>query len=359
MIYENYTILTPGPVKMSDRTLTLGAKQVPYFRNQPFSDVVLGCESLLLEMVNSPSGSRAVFLTASGTAGMESVVMNLLDSDDNALVINGGTFGQRFVHICNQYDIPSKEINPNKGNLSDIDQCVDGSKYSACLVNAHETSIGLLYDLEAIGKFCHKHNMLNIVDAISMFTTDKLDMTTQFIDVVIMSSQKGLALPPGLTVIILSPNAIEKLNNIRGLYFNFKQYLKDGERGQTPYTPAVSIIIQLYDRLTQIKEDGGIEQTIKNAFDCSFYFRDKIKHLPLSLNTDFPSNGLTALTMNSNHGAKKLLSFLEEKYKIIACPNGGELSDILFRVSHMGFVNKTDMEKLIEALEDFFNSESE
>jgi len=97
MIYEDYYIFTPGPVKMSEEILAIGAKQTPYFRNDKFSEVTFNCEKGLLEMVNAPEGSRVIFLTASGTAGMESAVMNLLTKDDNALVVNGGGFGNRFV----------------------------------------------------------------------------------------------------------------------------------------------------------------------------------------------------------------------------------------------------------------------
>jgi len=77
---------------MSQEIMDVGAKQTPYFRNCEFSDVTFACEKGLLEMVNAPEGSKVIFLTASGTAGMESVVMNLLNQGDNALVVHGGGF---------------------------------------------------------------------------------------------------------------------------------------------------------------------------------------------------------------------------------------------------------------------------
>lgn len=354
MIYENYTILTPGPTKMSSYILGLGAKQVPYFRNKPFSDCVLASEKMLLNTVNAPDGSRVIFLTASGTAGMEATVINLLNADDEVLVVNGGTFGQRFCDLCREYDLSFDALDPQLKNLSDIATRVAPKSYSALLVNAHETSVGLLYDLDAIGYFCRQHNMLNIVDAISMFTTDRLDMQEQFIDALILSSQKGLALPPGLSMVILSPRALSRLKPVRGLYFNFSNYLKNGERGQTPYTPAVSIILQLHARLLQIKEEGGIQRLIEKARKCSSYFRGQITEFPISEFTEFPSNGLTALKMNDGCGAKSLVSYLEKEHKIIVCPNGGDLADSLFRVSHMGEVNCEDMDKLLKGLRNYF-----
>jgi len=356
MIYKDYAIFTPGPVKMSDEILKIGGMQTPYFRNQPFSDVLLECEELLLEFLDAPSGSRVVFLTASGTAGLESVVMNLLDNKNNALVVNGGGFGQRFVDICKSYEVPHKEIKVKDSNLNDIDK-IDAKGFDTFIVNAHETSVGHLYDLDAIGEFCKKNNLLNIVDAISMFTTDSLDMQKYNIDVVIISSQKGLALPPGLTMVVLSSKAIEQIKDIKSYYFNFKNYLKDGERGQTPYTPAVSIILQLQARLKQIKKDGGIQSTINRAKEVAEYFRESIKDLPLKAYTKFMPNAMTTLTPTDSKSASQIVKDLEEQYKVVVCPNGGELKDKIFRVAHMGDMSKKYINTLIDVLKTYYKWE--
>lgn len=353
MIYEDYVIFTPGPVKMYPETLEIGAKQTPYFRNQKFSDVLLESEELLLEFLNAPEGSRVIFLTASGTAGMEASVMNLLSSNDNALVVTGGGFGQRFASICDSYNIPHSNLDPKGSNLSDIDILVDGSKFNSFVVNAHETSIGLLYDLESIGRFCKKHNLFNIVDAISMFVTDEIDMKKHNIDTVIISSQKGLALPPGLTMVVLNKKAQERLNSVQSHYFNFENYLVDGQRGQTPYTPAVTIILQLLARLKQIKEDGGVESSIKHAKEIAEYFREQIKDLPLEFYTPYMPNAMTALSPLDNKSAFDIVQALENNYKIIICPNGGTLRETLFRVSHMGNISKGDVDMLINVFKEY------
>jgi len=353
MIYEDYTIFTPGPVKMSDEILSIGAKQTPYFRNQLFSNIVLESEQLLLEFVNAPKNSRVIFLTASGTAGMESVVMNILNQQNNALIVNGGGFGQRFVDICKSYDITHSELNPKNLDLSDIDN-IDGSSYDTFIVNAHETSIGKLYNLDNIGTFCKKYNLLNIVDAISMFITDPLDMQRHNIDIAIISSQKGLALPPGLTMVILNPKAINKINTIKNHYFNFLNYLEDGKRGQTPYTPAVSIILQLFYRLKQIQKDGGINFTINQAKQIATYFRENIQNLPLAPYTQYMPNAMTALTPTDNKKAIDIVNILENRYKTIVCPNGGKLKNKIFRVSHMGDMNIEYIDILIKKLQKLY-----
>jgi aspartate aminotransferase-like enzyme len=354
MIYEDYYIFTPGPVKMSQEIMAIGAKQTPYFRNCEFSDVTFACEKGLLEMVNAPIGSKVIFLTASGTAGMESVVMNLLTKDDNALVVNGGSFGGRFVDICATHDIAHTDFKVQDTNLSDIELLAPKEDYTSLIVNAHETSVGHLYDLTAMGDYAKKNNMLYIVDAISMLVTDKLDMQESNIDVVIASSQKGLALPPGLTMVILAPRALAKVQDVKSLYFNFKDYLSNGERGQTPYTPAVTIMLQLEARLEQIKKEGGVVATIARAKEMSEYFRESIKKLPLKAYTPFMPNAMTTLTPTDGKSAMDIVNGLEEGYKVMVCPNGGDQRDIIFRVSHMGDMTKEYTDVLIDALHDYY-----
>lgn len=357
MIYQDYAIFTPGPVKMSEEVLQVGAQQTPYFRNIEFSEVTFECERGLLEMVNAPEGSKVIFLTASGTAGMEASLMNLLNQDDHALVVNGGGFGARFVQICATHSIPHTDFTVKNTNLADIESLAPAGDYSVLVVNAHETSLGHLYDLDAMGEYAQKRDLLYIVDAISMLVTDPLDMQQSNIDVVIASSQKGLALPPGLTMVILNRKAQQKLQDIASLYFNFKDYLSNGERGQTPYTPAVTIMLQLQARLQQIKDRGGIEQSITSAGEVAEYFRESIKGLPLKEYSQFMPNAMTALTPTDGKSAMDIVNDMENDYKVMVCPNGGPERDIVFRVSHMGEMSKEYTDILIDALFDYYGIE--
>ena len=357
MIYKDYYIFTPGPVKMSDEILAVGAKQTPYFRNDKFSEVTFNCEKGLLKMVNAPEGSRVIFLTASGTAGMEASIINLLTKNDNALVVNGGGFGGRFVDICATHDIPHTNFKVKDTNLYNIEELAPKGDYSTLIVNAHETSVGHLYDLDAMGAYAKKNSLFFIVDAISMLVTDPIDMSAQNIDVIIASSQKGLALPPGLTMVILSPSAINRVQDIKNIYFNFKDYLRNGQRGQTPYTPAVTIMLQLEARLAQIDRRGGVGQSITRARDIAEYFRATVQDLPLKFYTPYMPNAMTTLTPTDGKNAMDIVNALEDGYKVMVCPNGGAERELIFRVSHMGEMTRAYVDVLIDALYDYYKIE--
>jgi aspartate aminotransferase-like enzyme len=345
-------IFTPGPVPMTKEILKIGSLQLPYFRNEYFSKIVLECKKDLLELVNAKEDSEVVFMTSSGTGAMEATIMNLLSKEDNAIIINGGGFGQRFVDICNTHNIPNLDMKINKDDNIDFKE-LSSINASAFIVNAHETTIGKLYNLNKIGQFCKKNKLLNIVDAISSFVSDEINMKKHNIDALIISSNKGLALPPGLAIVILSPKAVSKLQEINSIYFNFKSYILDVQRGQTPFTPAISIILQLNKRLKELKKQT-ISKTNKKTKKLANYFRKNIKDLPFEFYVKNMPNAMTTLSPTDGKEASKIIKEFEEKYNIILTPSGGDLKEKLIRVSHMGNMNKKYVDVLINALKQYY-----
>ena len=344
-----------GPVMMGQSILNIGGEQIPYFRTEKFSEVMKQNEKLFCEFLNAPKNSRAIFLTGSGTASMEAAIINTLTIQDKALIVNGGAFGARFCEICATHSIPFDEIKCEPGKTLTSEQLSQyaGKNYTAFLVNLCETSTGVLYDINLISEFCKKHNLFLIVDAVSAFLCDDIDMTANSIDVVVTGSQKALALAPGLSLLCLNQRAIDRINSneIKSYYFDLKKYLKDGERGQTPFTPAVGVILQLNKRLKEIEAIGGAQAEIAQAKRKAEYFRKSIKNLPLKMFSNNPSNSVTSLTIDDeNKSAYKLFELLMENYGIWICPNGGALREKVFRVGHMGDLADGDYDTLINAL---------
>lgn len=348
----NFTV---GPVMSNEEVLAVGGEQVPYFRTPEFSSVMLENEELMKEFVHAPSGSRAVFITGSGTASMETVVMHVLSPKDRVLVIDGGSFGHRFVELCEFHHIPHESIKPQLGHpvTAEMLKPYEGKGFTALLVNIHETSTGVHYDPAILGDFCKKNGLLFIIDAISSFLADPLDMTECGADVIITGSQKVLACAPGISIIVLDKEACDRIQNneSKSMYLDLKSALKNAERGQTPFTPAVGILRQINTRLRQIKRDGGekveIEKTKRQAED----FRKKIKGLPFEITSVQMSNALTPLRP-LNVSAYAVFEELKDNYGIWICPNGGDLRDKLFRVGHFGAITASDNDTLIEALKD-------
>lgn len=345
----NFTV---GPVMSDQEIIEVANQSTPYFRTPEFSEVMLESEKLFLKFLHAPEGSRGVFLTASGTGSMESCVMNLLNDKDRVIVINGGSFGHRFVELCEIHKRNFTEVKCEFGHQLKREQLAGLEDHTALLINMNETSSGVLYDMQMVAEFCRENHILLIVDAISAFIADELDMKALGAAAVITGSQKALAVQPGISLIALSPIALERVekNPEICMYLSLKQALKNGERGQTPFTPAVTTLLQINRRLKKISENG-LEQERAKIAELAADFRSSIQDLPFAFVSEAPSNAVTSLRPLTT-GAKEIVRILKDEYQIWVCPNGGELADVVFRVGHIGYITKEDNQKLVDAMHD-------
>jgi aspartate aminotransferase-like enzyme len=344
-------LFTPGPVPIEKHILGMGAVQPPYNRTTDFSaytqEILQG-----LGHVFQTSSSVAI-LTGSGTAAMEAAVLNFLDVSDKVLIINGGTFGQRWCDLCDVHSISYTEFKLNAGedvDLNRLSEALSSEKFTSLLINAHETSTGQLYDIQSIGCVVRKFDLLYIVDAISTICADPFFMDDWGVDVTILSSQKALALPPGLSFVAMSDRAQSRLKEIvpKSLYFNLQDYLNNQARGQLPYTPAIGILMQLSQRLFDIKE-RTLPTIISQHKQRAYYFRKSIADMQLNVLPARQSNAITTVLCKKND-AFDIVQSLSQQYGIEVAPSGGELKHKIFRISHMGAQNDSDVDDLIRAL---------
>lgn len=344
-----------GPVMASDDVLAVGAEQVPYFRTPEFSAVMKENEQMMLDFAKAPEGSKVAFMTNSSTGSMEAVVMNCFTSEDKVLVINGGSFGHRFVELCEIHDVPHIVLKLNHGQKLTKEHLYeyDNQAFTGLLVNIDETSTGVLYDSEMIGEFCKKNNMFYVCDCVSAFLADPFDMERCGADVMITGSQKVLACPPGISMIVHAPRAVDKVMNakVKSMYFNLADVFKNMERGQTPFTPAVGILRQINTRLKEIQAAGGADAEVSRVAAQAEDFRNKIKELPFEFVSESPANGVTPVHP-INADAYYVFTELKDNYGIWVCPNGGDMKSTIFRVGHIGHLNHDDNTTLINALKD-------
>lgn len=338
-----------------DAVRAIGEEQVPYFRTAEFSETMKENEKLVKKFAKAPEGARVVFITGSGTASMEATVMNVFTPKDRVLVVNGGSFGHRFVQLCEIHDIPHTEIKLDMGCALTAEHLApyEDKGYTGFLVNLDETSTGVLYDIQLISDFCHRNGIFLVVDSISSFLADPFDMAKLGVDVMITGSQKALACPPGISLIVLAPNAVERVcsREVKSMYFNLKDALKNGERGQTPFTPAVGILRQINARLREIEQAGGVESENRRMAELAADFRSKIADMPFTIVSQSLSNAVTPLHPH-NVSAYDIFLRLKDEYGIWICPNGGDMADKVFRVGHLGAVTTDDNTTLVEALKD-------
>ena len=347
----NFTV---GPVMSSKEVCSIGALQVPYFRTAEFSEIMLENEKYMLQYTKAPVGSKTVFMTCSSTGSMEAVIMNCFTTKDKVLIINGGTFGQRFVDICEIHEVPYVALELEHGRKLTKEKLYeyDDQDFTGLLVNVDETSTAVLYDTKMLGEFCKKNNLFFVCDCVSSFLADPFDMEECGADVMITGSQKVLACPPGISIIVLAPKGLERVesSNVRTMYFDLKNALKNQERGQTPFTPAVGILLQINERLKEIDRNGGADAEVNKVAAQARDFREKIKDLPFELVSESPANGVTSVHPTTADAYEIFLK-LKDEYGIWICPNGGEMKNTIFRVGHIGALSH-DNTTLVNAFKD-------
>lgn len=321
--------------------LDIGAAQIPYMRTQAFSDLVKDCEEMLLNLIGC-AGGRVIPYTASGTGAMDAVVSNFVSCMERTLVIAGGSFGYRWKELCDYYHCPStvfevpfaKDIDYNK-----LEESIVNYKPNVLLCQHHETSTGQLFNLTKIAEVCRRHNVRLVVDVISSFLADPLDMDALHIDIAITSSQKGLNIPPGLSFVILSGNMVGSSFAHKGYYFDFEENLKNLLRGQTPYSPATTLFLQLHRRLQQCTE-LGVDSIIRSVKQKALYFRGLCNRYGWEIPAENPSNSITGFFVPRN-GDRIFGELLKQHIYIMP---GGTQS--FFRVSHLGLQTQEDLDDL-------------
>lgn len=346
-----------GPVMSGEEVLEVASRNAPYFRTAEFSKIMLECEQNVLSVADAPEGSRVIFLTGSGTAGMEAAVLNTLSKDDKALIVKGGSFGARFCEICDALSVEYEAIELEAGKTlkaEHLEKYENDGSFTAFIVNLGETSTGVLYDIDLISEFCNRNRLFLIVDAVSTFLADDFSMKKSNVGAMITGSQKALATMPGVALVTLSPEGIERVEKktVPSLYFNFKNYLKDGERGQTPFTPAVSTLLQIAARMDKIIKKGGRKFECEKTERLAKYFRSRLSGYPFEMFAETPSNAVTSLKVLGDNSAVTIFETLKNEYDIFVCPNGGALKETVFRVGHIGSLCEADYDKLFAALND-------
>ena len=348
-------LFTIGPVELYQSTKEVRLNGFVHFRTDEYSEIVNNSLKKLSLMLGNNEPNSLIYLAASGTAAMEATVENCVNNNDKCLVINGGAFGHRFCELLKYHGKKYSSIDLNWNETLEYKHLkpYENDGFTMLFVNLHETHTGQLYDINMLSEFCKRNNLLLVVDAISTFLADEYNMEKYGIDLTIISSQKGLCLSPGMSFVSFSKRMLEKIEKNQNLtiskYFDFKDYLKNIPRGQTPYTPPVLVMYELQDMLKLIEKEGGLNARLKTVKEKALYFRKKAKEFNLCVPQYPISNALTPLYFEDVN-AYKVIQILKNKFRIFVNPCGGDLAENLLRVTHIGNTTIKDIDYLFEKL---------
>ncbi len=347
-------LLTPGPTYIPSLIREVLAKEIIHHRTQEFRDILKEVHQNLKKIFCTEN--PVIIFTSSGTGAMEAAVSNFLSYKGKVIVINGGKFGQRWKEIAQSYKLEIVEYKFNWGevpSLEVLDELLKKNKdVKAIFTTLCETSTGTVYDIKEIASLVKDKDILLVVDAISGLGQDELLTDEWGVDVVVGASQKGLMLPPGLSFISVSPKAERFMNSsdLPKYYFDLKKALKSYFNNDTPFTPSVSLIIALKIALEMMMKEG-IKQRWKKFSFLASATRNAALSLGLTLFSKRPSNSVTAINVPSGIKAGDLVKLLRKKYKISIAQGQAEFKDRIFRIAHMGAIDRDDLTVCFSFLE--------
>jgi aspartate aminotransferase-like enzyme len=335
--------MTPGPTNVPKRVLNKMNELVFHHRTKEFGRVFEEFNERLKFIFQT--NNTVLTFPAAGTGGLEATIVNMFSKKDKILAVSVGVFGDRFIEIGKTFDLDIEVINIPWGKGVEIEEIKSKLRedHKALIVTHNETSTGAVNDIKKIGEFMKDKNQLYIVDAVSSLGGIEIQMDNWNIDVLISASQKALMSPPGLTFVGVNEKAwgFAESSNISKYYFDFKKAKKymEKEIAQTPYTPAVSLILGTNESLKIIEEEG-LYNVYKRHEKLATRFRDGVKKLGLDLFVDkkYYSNTITSIKLQNK--ADKLKDIMEDEFNIVIAGGQGILKDKIIRVGHMGCVSE-------------------
>jgi aspartate aminotransferase-like enzyme len=345
----------PGPTPCPPEILKAMTRQMINHRGEEFAGILNGVTEKLKQIFQTRND--VFLLTASGTGGLEAAVVNTLSPGDRVLSVSNGVFAERFATIAQRFGAEVIFLRFEWGKAADTDAVRKAlqsePKIKAVLVTHNESSTGVTNNLAAISSVVKKSGKLLLVDAISSMGAINLPVDDWHCDVVVTASQKAWMIPPGLAMVSVSQEAWQAHANARmpRLYWDFAQAKNYLERGQTPWTPAISTVFALSVSLEMMLKEG-LPNIVARHARVGGATRKGVKSLGLSLfaEEDYASNTVTAVSSSDGLDIKKLLRILREERHIVLSGGQQKLDGKIFRIGHLGWVTEDNIETVISAL---------
>jgi predicted phosphoserine aminotransferase len=301
---------------------------------------------------------RVYVVTASGTGLQEAAVRNLVKRDVLSCV--NGAFSKRWYDVAlangKQAELLETAWNqPITPNL--VAEALRQKKYEAITIAHNETSTGVENPIQEVTEAVRETSpeTLILVDAVSSAGGVKIEMDAWGLDMVLTSSQKCLALPPGLSLAAVSDRALSYARMVpdRGWYFDLVRMEDHLLKDSTPATPALSLIYALDLQLDRILAEG-----LDRRFQRHRRMAERVQEWALMRNLElfaprgYRSKTVTAIDNTRNLDVAAINTYLKGLDMRIA--NGyGQLKGKTFRIAHMGEIQLEDIEVLLTAMDEY------
>jgi len=349
-------LFVPGPVDVHPEVATAQTYPMMPHRSAEFEEIFHGAEGKARKLFGTQY--RVLITASSGTGLHEAAVRNF--ANKSVLACTNGAFGDRWYAVAVTNGKAADKVEAAWGQPIDPEKVAAALKaknYEMLTLVHNETSTGLQNPVAEVAAAAREvsPDTLICVDAVSSLSGVKIEMDEWGLDFVLTSSQKALALPPGLGLAATSDRALERAKNVanRGWYFDLVRLEKHRLNNSTPATPAISLIYALECQMDRILEEG-----LQNRFDRHTAMAHRVQNWALSTGfglfaaPGYRSQTVTTVENTHNIDITALNQYLGLRDMQIA--NGyGTLKNKTFRIAHMGELVLKDIDILLKAIDKF------
>jgi aspartate aminotransferase-like enzyme len=355
-------IFTPGPTPLLPAAQFAEASFTAHHRTADFRNLFTRVLADMKEFVGTQND--VLVLACSGTGVMEASVSNLTSPGDKVLVLTAGKFGERWTGLAKAFNCQVEILSVPYGQTFSLEAV--RSKMTpdirAVYMQATESSTGARHDVKAIAKLVRSQgdDTLLVVDAITGLGTTHFDVDGWGIDMVIGGSQKALMIPPGLAYCAVSERAWQRMETTKSprYYFDLRKERKSAAKGESAYTPAISLFAALGAALDYIRQMGkgnlatGREDLVNNAELAAEMTRAAAQALGLKLfAAQCPSAAVTAIEAPAGVDSGAIVKEFRETFNAVVANGQGEMKGQLFRMAHIGYYDYLDTVGILAALE--------
>lgn len=350
-----------GPTEIEEDVRQAGALPMRYARTAEYTEFLKGIFGKLQKVFCTKD--PVYVIACSGTGAMEFALQNMNPGAEVVGYVDGGNFGARWGEIARHLGYFTECLKVEHGKAltpRELEEFLNNNMDVRVMCFTHnETSTGVLTDIRTMARICHKHNVFVVCDAVSSLGVNALAKDEMEIDVLLTSSQKALAIPPGLGFVSMSEEArkfgVKNAKN-KSFYFDAELYHKDWLRGQTPFTPAGSLLEQLDVRLDKML-GLPLGMTIERYEETTNILRNGLRLMGLEIfGYDQPlSNCVTTVKAPEGVDALDIVNHLKTVYDYQMAPCAGGDAHKFFRIGNFGDVDISlilcfleDLKKAIE-----------
>jgi serine---pyruvate transaminase len=348
-------LLTPGPTPIPEAVAAAEASPLPHHRSPEFKALFGGVLAALGRVYRTDRD--VIVFTSSGTAAMESAFANLLSPGDPILVVSCGNFGERWVRVGEAYRADVEALRFDWGTRPDpqrvADRILARPELKAAFVVHSETSTGTVADIRGIAEATRERSCALVIDAISSLGATPVETDAWGLDVVVTGSQKALMTPPGLAFASVSERAAAMAETAMNPRFSldWQRALTAQARRETPFTPAISLVLGLAAALEQI-EATGLDAIFARTRDLGRRTRRAIHAMGLGLyspDADDCSLVIAARWPDAIDG-EAVRRAVRDRHGITIAGGQGELTGRIFRVGTFGAIDAPALEAGMRAI---------